>query len=204
MFGFWTIALLVAAYVIGAIPFGQLLAKASGKDLTQTGSGNTGAANAYRTLGVKGGALVLLADMLKGTLVALLAHIALLPGFAVPVAKAVFGLLAVLGHNYSVFRRFRGGKGIATTFGVVLAMSPKVALLAGLVWLSCVSLTKYPSVGSLCAVVSMPLLMAYAKGDLPSIIFCVLAAGLAILRHRENLERLRQGRELQYDERPRS
>lgn len=201
MFGLWTVVLLIAAYLLGAVPFGQLVAGAVGKDLTSQGSGNTGAANAYRTLGARGGAAVLLADLLKGTVACLFAYIALLPGFAVPIAKAVFGLLAVLGHNYSVFRGFKGGKGIATTFGVVLAMSPRVALLAALVWLACVALTKYPSVGSLAAVGSMPILMALQKGDLPSILFCVAAAGLAIFRHKENLERLRQGRELQYDER---
>lgn len=201
MFGLWTVVLLIAAYLLGAVPFGQLVAMAGGKDLTSQGSGNTGAANAYRTLGARGGAAVLLADLLKGTVACLFAYIALLPSFAVPTAKAVFGLLAVLGHNYSVFRRFKGGKGIATTFGVVLAMSPRVALLAALIWIVCVALTKYPSVGSLAAVASMPILMALQKGDLPSILFCVVAAGLAIFRHRENLERLRQGRELQYDER---
>ncbi len=203
MFGAWTLVLLVAAYLLGAVPFGQLVAKAAGKDLSRSGSGNTGAANAYRTLGWKGGALVLLADLLKGTLACGLGYVALLPGFAVPAGKAIFGLLAVLGHNFSIFRGFKGGKGIATTFGVVLAMSPKVALLAGLLWVTSVALTKYPSVGSLLATLSMPIFMALEKGDLASILFCVAAAGLAIFRHRENLERLRQGRELQYDERNR-
>jgi glycerol-3-phosphate acyltransferase PlsY len=197
----WTLVLVLAAYLLGAVPFGQLVARAGGKDLTRSGSGNTGAANAYRTLGVRGGIAVLLADLLKGTVACLLGHVALVPAFAVPVAKAIFGLLAVLGHNYSIFRGFKGGKGVATTFGVVLAMSPRVALLAALLWLACVALTKYPSVGSLVAVGCMPILMALQKGDLPSILFCVAAAGLAIFRHRENLERLRQGRELQYDER---
>lgn len=201
MFGAWTLVLLVAAYLLGAVPFGQLVAKAVGKDLSRSGSGNTGAANAYRTLGVKGGVLVLLADLLKGTLACLLGHVALLPAFAIPAAKAVFGLLAVVGHNYSVFRGFKGGKGIATTFGVMLAMSPRVALLAALLWVACVALTKYASVGSLLAVIAMPLLLAFYKGELAYILFGVVAAGLAIFRHRENLERLRQGRELPYDER---
>ena len=201
MFPMWTIALLVIAYVLGAVPFGQLIARAAGKDLAASGSGNTGATNAYRSLGWKGGLAVLLADLLKGTVAAMLAYVALVPAFAVPVVKAVLGLLAVVGHNYSVFRGFKGGKGIATTFGVVLAMSPRVALLAALLWIAIVALTKYASVGSLAAVTSMPLLMAFEKGDLPAIVFCVAAAGLAIFRHRENLERLRQGRELQYDER---
>ena len=201
MFGAWTLVLLVAAYLLGAVPFGQIVAKAAGRDLSRAGSGNTGAANAYRQMGMKAGGLVLLADLLKGTIACCFAYVALVPAFAVPVAKAIFGLLAVVGHNYSVFRGFKGGKGVATTFGVVLAMSPRVALLAALLWVACVALTKYASVGSLGALIAMPILMALSKGDLPSIVFCVLAAGLGIFRHRENLERLRQGRELQYDER---
>ncbi len=201
MFGIWTVVLLIAAYLLGAVPFGVLIARVGGKDITRTGSGNSGAANAFRALGPRGGAVVLLADVMKGTIACLLGHAALIPVFAIPVAKAIFGFVAILGHNYSVFRGFKGGKGIATTFGVVLAMSPKVALLAGLLWLACVALSKYPSVGSLAAVTAMPLLMAFEGGSLPYILFCVAAAGLAIFRHRENLERLRQGRELRYDER---
>lgn len=200
MFGVWTLVLIVAAYLLGAIPFGILISRQVGSDLTKHGSGNSGAANAFRTLGAKGGAVVLVADIAKGSLAVLLAYIALLPPFAIPVAKALFGFLAVLGHNYSVFRGFKGGKGIATTFGVVLVLAPRVALLAGLVWLIGVSLTKYPSVGSLSAMVSLPLLMALERKDLPSIVFCVAAAGLAFFRHRENIERLKQGRELRYDE----
>jgi len=201
MFGVWTVVVIAAAYILGAIPFGVVISRAAQKDITKTGSGNTGAANAYRTLGAKGGALVLVADILKGTVACLLAHIALVPGFALPAMKAILGILAVVGHNYSVFRGFKGGKGIATTFGVVLALNPKVAFLAGLVWLACIAFTKYPSVGSLSAVTSMPLLMALEGGDLASIVFCVLATGLAFLRHKENIERLKQGRELRYDER---
>ena len=202
MFGPWTLFLVVAAYLLGAVPFGQIVAKAGGKDLSRTGSGNTGATNAYRALGLKGGVAVLLADLLKGTIAACFCYVSLLPPIAFPIAKALFGLLAVLGHNFSVFRAFKGGKGVATTFGVVLAMSPKVALLAALLWIACVALTKYASVGSIAATVAMPILMAVQKGDLPSIVFCVVAAGLSIFRHRDNLERLRQGRELQYDEKP--
>ena len=111
--------------------------------------------------------------------------------------------LAVLGHNYSIFRGFKGGKGIATTFGVVLALNPKVAFMSALVWLALVALTKYPSVGSLAAVTSMPLLMALEGGDVSSIVFCAVAAGFAFFRHKGNIERLRQGRELRYDERTR-
>lgn len=201
MFGPWTLIVVVAAYLLGAVPFGVLVARAAEKDLTRSGSGNTGAANAFRTLGAKGGAVVLAADLLKGTLAVFMAYVALVPPFAIPATKAVLGFLAVLGHNYSVFRGFKGGKGIATTFGVVLALNPKVALLSALVWVSGVALTKYPSVGSLAAVTAMPILMALEKGDISSIVFCAVAAGFAFFRHKANIERLKQGRELRYDER---
>ena len=203
MFGIWTLIVVLAAYLLGAVPFGIIISRAAQKDITKSGSGNQGAANAFRTLGPKGGALVLLADVLKGTAAVLLAYVSLVPSFALGPTKAVLGLLAVLGHNYSVFRGFKGGKGIATTFGVVLALHPKVALMAALVWLACVALTKYPSVGSLSAVTSMPILMALEGGDVSSIVFCAVAAGFAFLRHKANIERLRQGRELRYDERSR-
>ena len=203
MFGIWTLIVIVAAYLLGAVPFGIIIAKAAQKDLTKSGSGNQGAANAFRTLGAKGGALVLLADLLKGTVACLLAYVSLVPGFALAPTKEILGLLAVLGHNYSIFRGFKGGKGIATTFGVVLALNPKVAFLAALVWLAMIALTKYPSVGSLSAVTSMPLLMALEGGDISSIVFCAVAAGFAFFRHKGNIERLRQGRELRYDERTR-
>ena len=203
MFGIWTLIVIVAAYLLGAVPFGIIIAKAAQKDLTKSGSGNQGAANAFRALGAKGGALVLLADVLKGTVACLLAYVSLVPGFALAPTKAVLGLLAVLGHNYSIFRGFKGGKGIATTFGVVLALNPKVAFMSALVWLALVALTKYPSVGSLSAVTSMPLLMALERGDISSIVFCAVAAGFAFFRHKGNIERLRQGRELRYDERTR-
>jgi acyl phosphate:glycerol-3-phosphate acyltransferase len=201
MFGIWTIIVALGAYLLGAIPFGVVVARTVEKDLTKSGSGNTGAANAFRSLGIKGGAIVLAADVLKGTVACLLAYVSLVPGFALPATKAALGLLAVLGHNYSVFRGFKGGKGVATTFGVVLALNPKVALLGGLVWISCVALTKYPSVGSLSAVTAMPLLMALEGGDISSILFCAVAAGFAFFRHKANIERLKQGRELRYDER---
>ena len=200
MFGVWTLVVVILAYILGAIPFGVVVAKTVQKDLTRSGSGNIGAANAFRTLGAKQGAIVLLADVLKGTVACLLAHIALVPVFAIPIMKAILGFLAILGHNYSVFRGFKGGKGIATTFGVVLALNPKVALLAALVWVTCVALTKYPSVGSLTAVTALPILMALEGGDLSAIAFSVVAAGFAFFRHKANIERLKQGRELRYDE----
>lgn len=196
MFPLWTIALLVVCYLLGSIPSGILVARRSGVELSQHGSGNSGAANAYRALGAKGGLIVLAMDLLKGSLAVLLAHLAIMPAFLMPAVKAVFGLVAILGHNYSVFRRFKGGKGIATTFGVVLILAPRVAVLAFLLWLGMVALTRYSSVGSLTAMASLPILMALEGHSLFYILFGFAAAALAFYKHRENIERLRQGTEL--------
>ncbi len=201
MFPLWTLALVLVAYLLGSVPSGVIVAQqTAGVDLSSHGSGNTGAANAYRALGWKGGALVLLADTLKGSLAVFLAHVALLPAFFLPLAKVTLGFFAILGHNYSVFRGFKGGKGIATTFGVVLALAPKVALLAGLLWLGMVGLTKYSSVGSLTAMAALPLLMALEGQSIVYILFGFVAAAFAFYRHRANIERLRRGEELKYNQ----
>ena len=198
MFPFWALMLLLMCYLIGALPFGQWVGRRAGVDLSKQGSGNTGAANAARILGMKAGLTVLALDAAKGVVAVWLAYFALLP--FVSVIKVIFGFTAIIGHNYSVFRRFKGGKGIATTFGVVLALNPKVALLAGLVWLGLVGLTRYSSVGSLAAISAIPLLFVFYSAPWVYVGFGFAAAGLAFLRHRENLERLAQGRELKIDE----
>jgi glycerol-3-phosphate acyltransferase PlsY len=198
VFPFWALLLLMICYLIGALPFGQWVGRRAGIDLSRQGSGNTGAANAARILGMKAGLTVLALDAAKGVVAVWLAYFALLP--FVSVIKVIFGLTAIIGHNYSVFRRFKGGKGIATTFGVVLALNPKVALLAGLLWLGLVGLTRYSSVGSLGAISAIPLLFVFYQAPWVNVGFGFAAAGLAFLRHRENLERLAQGRELKIDE----
>lgn len=200
----WTIFLAVVAYLLGAIPFGVLVAKrAADIDLSSHGSGNTGAANAYRALGLKGGLTVLALDALKGTIAVLLAHVALMPALLLPILKSVFGLAAIVGHNFSVFRGFKGGKGIATSFGVIIGISPKVALLAALLWLAVVGLTRYSSVGSLTAMSSLPLLMVVERMSWVYVLFSLLVAALAFYRHRPNLERLRQGTELRFNDKVR-
>lgn len=198
MFPFWALMLLLMCYLIGALPFGQWVGRRAGVDLSKQGSGNTGAANAARILGMKAGLTVLALDAAKGVVAVWLAYFALLP--FVGVIKVIFGFTAIVGHNYSVFRRFKGGKGIATTFGVVLALNPKVALLAGLVWLGLVGLTRYSSVGSLGATSVIPLLFVFYSAPWAYVGFGFASAGLAFVRHRENLERLAQGRELKIDE----
>ena len=197
MIPFWTLGLVLACYLLGSIPSGLILARRmKGIDLRQHGSGNVGATNAWRALGLKGAVLVLAADGLKGWLAVHLALLALMPAFLLPIAKVVFGLAAVAGHNWSIFMGFKGGKGVATSLGVLLALSPQVAAMAALLWVAVVAMTRYSALGSLAAMVSVPLLMI-AYGDEPVYIaFGLLAAAFALFRHRENLVRLRKGQEL--------
>lgn len=202
MFPLWTLGLLLACYLIGSIPSGLIVSRwMRGVDLRRYGSGNIGATNAFRTLGMAGGALVLAADALKGYLAVSLTMFALLPGLLLPVAKVVFGLTAIAGHNWSVFLGFKGGKGIATSLGVLLAISPQVAAMAALLWVAVVALSRYSSLGSVAAAVAVPILMIL-NGDHPVYIaFGVLAASFALYRHRGNIQRLLKGQELALDAR---
>jgi len=198
----WWIFLFVVSYVLGALPFGSIVARRmAGIDLKKHGSGNTGAANAFRALGWKGGLTVLALDVLKGTFAVWLAYFALLPNFLLPVAQIAFGLAAILGHNYSIFQGFKGGKGVATSLGVLLALSPKVAILAVLLWVGLVGLTRYSSVGSLGATAAVPVLMIVYGDPLIYVLFAFAATGLTFHRHRANIERLRAGQELRIDDR---
>jgi glycerol-3-phosphate acyltransferase PlsY len=196
----WALFLLLVCYLLGAVPFGLLVARQAGVDLTSRGSGNSGATNAHRVMGLKAGLTVLGLDALKGALAVMLAYFALLPGLVFHMTQVLFGLAAVLGHNYSIFRRFKGGKGIATTFGVMLVLSPQVTFLAALLWVGLLLMTRFSSVASLGSTSCMPLLLVYFSAPWEYVLFGFAAAGLAFWRHRENLERLTEGRELKFDQ----
>jgi len=166
------------------------------------GSGNIGAANAFRALGFWGGLAVLVADVGKGTLGVLVAWL-LVHGDFQPWAKVLCGLAALVGHNYSCFLGFKGGKGIATSLGVLLALSPKAALCALACWGILVSLTKYSSLGSIVGAISVPAFMILFRDPVPYRLFGILAALFAVYKHRGNIRRLIEGRELKITEKPR-
>lgn len=190
-----------AAYLVGSIPSGLLVGRLRGVDLRRVGSGNIGAANAFRSLGPSTGLLVMVLDALKGWAPVALTHamFTLLACKGAPgpaVAEVVVGMGAIIGHNNSLYLRFRGGKGIATTFGVMLAISPLATLVAALVWLVAFALTRYSSVGSLAAATSIPLSLHQTHAPLPHVVFGVSACVLAFVRHRGNLRNLLNGEEL--------
>ncbi len=187
------IGLLIAAYLLGGIPFSYIAGRmARGIDLRQVGSGNLGATNAMRELGWPWGVTVLLLDAAKGwAAVALALHFAG-PGWLTVSA----GLAAVLGHSYTPYLAFKGGKGVATSTGVFLTLAPAVTGLALLVFLLAMVTVRRVSVGSLAGATAMPLLILWRRpGETSLLAFGILIAFLIWLRHRSNLGRLLKGEE---------
>jgi len=201
----------VVAYLLGSIPTGFLVAKARGVDIRTVGSGNIGATNVFRILGKPAGIFVLLMDALKGfAAVALvvnfyhelndvLPNLFAVEGITNPQVRTGFGivagLFAVLGHNYTCWLRFKGGKGIATTAGVFAALAPLAVLVALVSWIVMFLLTRYVSLGSIAAAVALPTAVWLTKD---SVTLGVMTTGiglLAILKHRANIQRLLAGTE---------
>ena len=194
----------LAGYFLGAIPFAVLIARRHGIDILKAGSGNPGATNVKRVVGKKAGNLCFVLDMLKG-FVAAGAPLVLFHGNPYAVELGVLGLVAALvGHSFSVFIGFKGGKGVATTVGGMLALSPIVILIGLLLWLSVFFSTRYVSLASLCMAASLPI-SAYFLGAWPygegRIIFWVtlLLAALLFIRHRGNIVRLANGTENRFE-----
>ena len=185
------ILLLAGAYLLGSIPTGLLLAKAAGVDIRATGSGNIGATNVYRTLGRSVGIATLVGDCLKGLLPVLVAKYLGMPDLWVALA----GLAAFLGHVYTVFLGFKGGKGVATALGVFLGISPLSVLIALVIFIAVVATSRYISLGSITAAAAMPPVMALLDGRPPLVAVTLAIALLVIWKHRENIQRLRAGTE---------
>ncbi len=203
----------LGAYLLGSIPFGFLVAKAKGIDIRSVGSGNIGATNAMRVLGKPAGIFVLLMDAAKGyAACAFLApHIY---DWLVPHYSGLFiyfhnepvefqlrfyvlaGVCAVLGHNYTCWLKFKGGKGIATTAGVYLALAPWAVLVALVVFILAVLLTKYVSVGSIASAIALPATVWILPPHNLLLGSVTTALGvLAIYKHKSNIKRLMAGTE---------
>ena len=188
-----TLLAVLAGYLIGSLPTGLLVIRAlRGVDIRTVGSGNVGATNVYRVAGLPVALLVLLIDALKGAAPVLLAR-AWAPA---PWVEVLAGLAAIVGHNWSVFMRFAGGKGIAASFGVLSALSPVAAGVALGVWLVVVAVTRYASLASLLAIASVPVVMIWRGEPADHVTFGVVALAFALYRHRGNIARLRAGTEL--------
>jgi glycerol-3-phosphate acyltransferase PlsY len=183
--------LLVLAYLCGSIPFGLIVGKLFyGVDVREHGSGNVGTTNVFRVLGKKAGAVVMVCDILKGWLPAFVAAQFFSPWAAIFIAAA-----PVLGHMYSIFLKGKGGKGIATGAGVVLALVPLAFVIIFTTWLVLIVLTRYVSVASLVAAALVPVLTIALSEPLPYEIAGVLVAILVWWAHRGNIQRLLAGEE---------
>ncbi len=183
--------LVVISYLIGSIPFGFLLARAKGVDIRKQGSGNIGATNVWRNIGLLAGLLVLVLDVLKGVVCVLLGCL-----FAGGDVQLLTAMAALAGHSWPVFLRFKGGKIVATTLGVFLALDPLVTGLAALVWLVIVALFRFISLGSILAMISLPVFMLIFSRPWEKVLFSVIVAGIAIFKHLPNIKRLLSGTEI--------
>lgn len=190
----WVLSALIA-FTLGSLPFGLWWGRiARGIDIRKHGSRNLGATNVYRVLGPVHGVAVLLLDALKGSLAVLVSH--WLTGSDLCALGG--GLVAVLGHAFSPWVGFRGGKGVATGLGVWLVLAPAATLIALLVWGAGLALTRRVSVASLLAATVLPIAVAAIGGGsarLPRVFLAILLALLVWVRHRGNLARLSRGEE---------
>lgn len=189
--------LTVIAFIIGSVPSGLLIARLKGVDLRKTGSGNIGATNVLRAVGKAPALLTLAGDILKGTLAVALG------GYFLDnlLMKGIVGLAAIAGHNFSLFLGFKGGKGVATSIGVLILFAPKAALITLALWLGVALMTRYSSLGAIVSFGLLPLniyLFDYTKEKL---IISVIIASLLLFRHSANIKRLLNGSESRIGER---
>jgi glycerol-3-phosphate acyltransferase PlsY len=184
--------LLILAYILGSIPFGVLIARANGVDIMKVGSGNIGATNVMRVLGKGPAFLVFFLDTLKGAVPALAAR------YLFPERQELWllaGAMAVVGHSFSPFLKFKGGKGIASALGMVIGASPIIALSAFIVFSLTLATTGFMSLASMVAVASTVPVGLLLKESYWMIAGYVVLSSLIIWRHRANIERLRKGTE---------
>lgn len=216
------------AFLLGSIPFGLIIAKAKGINIREHGSGNIGATNVLRVVGKKYGITCLILDLLKG-LIPTLIGISLLriegksplmtleflepyatifpasEALTAQILQVLTGLLAILGHNYSPWVGFKGGKGIATSAGVLIALMPVGVVVLIVVWAALFFTTRYVSVASIGASIALPFITLYgsyrhgylADGtwNKPLLVFSILIAAMAVWKHRGNITKLRNGTE---------
>ena len=197
------LVIVILCYLIGSFPSGYLVGKSQGIDIRQHGSGNIGATNVLRVMGKKWGYLVFFCDSLKGFIsVKAGVWLAASAGGDTTLAGVLAGICCIVGHNYTVWLHFKGGKGIATSIGVLLAIVPIVIVLVVLiVWVAVFFVWKYVSLASICAALSLPVAVLalfpfVGHGNYwVLLVFSLIVAGLAVWRHRSNIDRLFHGKE---------
>lgn len=203
MMNIWFISSAAVGYLLGSLPFGYWVARAHGVDIFKVGSGNPGATNVKRTLGAKAGNTVLALDVAKG---AIATAWPLLPIVAAPAATtlALIGVVAaVLGHSFSIFTGFRGGKGVATAAGGLLVLTPVACAIAAATWVVALYVFRYVSLASILAATAAITASWLLPHHVASSVIVSLLAGFVIVRHHENIKRLLSGTENKWSRKPR-
>ncbi len=199
-----TVILMAIAYILGSIPNAVWIGKVfKGIDVREHGSKNAGSTNAARVLGAKLGIFTLVLDISKGAFPVLLTLLlkaqSLENILGISGIDAVLvGICAIVGHSFSVFMKFKGGKAVATTVGVFIVIVPKALLLAAVVFFTVFALTKYVSLSSITGAASLPILVYLLYSDIPYTVFAGIVAFLIIIRHRSNISRLIKGEESKF------
>jgi len=192
-------ALFVVAYLLGAIPFAYLAGRLKHIDVRKHGSGNIGTTNAFRLLGPRWGIAVLVGDALKGALAAELTYL-----YFGAWGGIVGGLLAIAGHSWNPFFRFRpSGKGVAAGLGIITVLMPKIMFLAVLVFLLLVIATRYVSMGSVAAALTVAVSVLVFNEPVAYKVFGLVAASVVLIRHRTNFQRVLDGTEHRFGEKKR-
>lgn len=188
------IAVVLVSYLLGSLPTGYLAGKLRGVDIRSVGSGNIGATNVFRSLGKTAGIIVLLIDALKGFCACRFVPV-LLQSAPSENIRIAAGVAAILGHNYTCWLRFRGGKGIATSAGVLLGWLPwSLAVVLG-IWLVVFAISRYVSLASIVAALVLPLAAWWTHGSPRMVFIATLVGALAVYKHRSNIRRLLDGTE---------
>jgi acyl-phosphate glycerol 3-phosphate acyltransferase len=199
-----TVLLVIIAYLLGSIPNALWIGKVfKGIDVREHGSKNTGSTNAARVLGAKLGILTLLLDIGKGALptaAALFLHADMLEKLTgISNIDAIFiGIFAIIGHSFSVFMKFKGGKAVATTVGVFTVIVPKAILVAAIVFFVVFAVSRYVSLSSITAAVSLPIAIYIFYKNIPLTVFGIVIAVLIIVKHKSNIERIKNGTESKF------
>ena len=188
-----TIIALLLSYFLGAIPFVVIVGKMRGVDVRAVGSGNTGTTNVWRTLGPKAGAIVFALDVAKGLASPFIARALIAPTEYSWIA--ICAAMAIIGHTFSIFLKFRGGKGIATGLGAALGLMPVPALIAFVIWGGVLLLSRMISVASIAACIALPLLALAFQVPSAYVMVIAIIALLAILKHIPNMKRIAAGTE---------
>lgn len=192
---------LAITYLISAVPFGLVLAQVFAKtDIRQLGSKNIGATNVTRVLGKKLGLATLILDGLKGAIMVVLAKIFFADAQNIDVFLPIVAAVAVVGHIYPVYLKFKGGKGVATTLAVLFALDIKLGFGAALTWLAVFALFRISSISSIFAVLSSVILSYCLQSSISQIIVCCFLFFLVLIRHKENIIRLKEGKESSFKE----